>query len=145
MIIRWGRKGLVAAAFAVAFVTPSATTPTTIHKADLHPGYKQVVRHVTPSSGVVASSTINKVDLRPSYKQIVRHITPSGDVAPATTIRKADLLPSYKQVVRHITPVDQAVVADTGGGGSKLALLLREDQEIIDIITAIGPILVRMV
>ena len=37
------------------------------------------------------------------------------------------------------------VVADTGGGGSKLALLLREDQEIIDIITAIGPILVRMV
>ena len=37
------------------------------------------------------------------------------------------------------------VIADTGGGGSKLALLLREDQEIIDIITAIGPTLVRMV
>ena len=36
------------------------------------------------------------------------------------------------------------VVADTGGGGSKLALLLREDQEIVDIITAIGPILVRL-
>ena len=38
------------------------------------------------------------------------------------------------------------VIEDQGGGGSgKMALLLREDQEIIDIITAIGPILVRMI
>ena len=118
MIIRWGRKGLVAAAFAVAFVTPSATTPTTIHKADLHP----------------------------SYKQVVRHVTPTGAEGPTTTIHKVDLLPSYKLVVRHITPVDGVVATEeTGGGGSKLALLLREDQEIIDIITAIGPSLVRMV
>ena len=48
MIIRWGRKGLVAAAFAVAFVTPSATNPTSINKIDLRPSYKQVVRYVTP-------------------------------------------------------------------------------------------------
>ena len=54
MIIRWGRKGLVAAAFAVAFVTPTggAAPTTTIHKVDLHPSYKQVVRHVTPSEGI---------------------------------------------------------------------------------------------
>jgi len=36
------------------------------------------------------------------------------------------------------------VIEDQGGGSGKMALLLREDQEIIDIITAIGPILVRM-
>ena len=38
-----------------------------------------------------------------------------------------------------------AEVVVNNGGGSKLALLIREDQEIIDIITAIGPTLVRMV
>ena len=42
-------------------------------------------------------------------------------------------------------PEAAVVVPDTGGGGSRYALLLREDQEIIDIITAIGPSLVRMV
>ena len=89
MIIRWGRKGLVAAAFAVAFVTPSATTPTTIHKADLHPSYKQVVRHVTPSGVAATPITINKVDLLPSYKQVVRHITP---VEGAAVIEETGLL-----------------------------------------------------
>ena len=118
MIIRWGRKGLVAAALAVSFVTPDATVTTSIHKADL----------------------------QPSYKQVVRHITPTGAAAPATSIHKVDLRPSYKQIVRHVTPVDAVVEPEEiGGGGSKLNLLLKEDQEIIDIITAIGPTLVRMV
>ena len=53
MVIRWGRKGLVAAAFAVSFVTPDATVTTSVHKADLRPSYKQVVRHITPSGEVV--------------------------------------------------------------------------------------------
>jgi len=36
------------------------------------------------------------------------------------------------------------VPSNQGGGGSQIGLLLREDQEIIDIITAIGPLLVRI-
>ena len=81
MIIRWGRKGLVAAAFAVSFVTPDATVTTSVHKADLHPSYKQVVRHVTPTGVAGPSSTIHKADLHPSYKLVVRHITPTEGVA----------------------------------------------------------------
>ena len=88
MIIRWGRKGLVAAAFAVSFVTPDATVTTSVHKADLHPSYKQVVRHVTPAGAAAPTTTIHRVDLRPGYKQIVRHVTPSEGVTPLPEIKE---------------------------------------------------------
>ena len=89
MIIRWGRRGLVAAAFAVSLVTPDATVTTSIHKADLRPSYKQVVRHVTPTGAAAPTTTIHRADLRPSYKQIVRHVTP---VEGVIAIEETELL-----------------------------------------------------
>ena len=54
MILRWGRKGLVASALAVTFVTPVAVEPTTyINKVQYRPDIKLEFRHITPV-GVVA-------------------------------------------------------------------------------------------
>ena len=114
MVIRWGRKGLVAAAFAVSFVTPDATVTTSVHKADLRPSYKQVVRHITPSGDAPTLTSIHKVDLQPSYKQVVRHVTPSGEVV--------------------IPPV--VTLGGTSGANLLMKQILREDEELLTIVAA---------
>ena len=75
-MIKWGRAGVVAAAFAVTFVTPVTSDATTIHKADLQPSHTQVVRHVTPATAAGAK-TLHRASIRPSWKFETRHVTPS--------------------------------------------------------------------
>ena len=113
MIIRWGRKGIVAGAYAVAFVTAVAVAPTTtIKKVQLRPDIKQEVRHVTPVPGVITTS-IKKVSIRPDVRQQVRHVTPvEVEAAPAPT--------PYPNV-----------------GNDGVADVLRDDREVIELVQVI--------
>jgi hypothetical protein len=57
MIIRWGRKGIVAGAIAVTFISPVVIPPLTyIHEVQHRPSFKQEVRYVTPVSEVITSA-----------------------------------------------------------------------------------------
>ena len=58
MIIKWGRKGLVAGALAVTFITPVVIPPATyIHEVQHRPSFKFEFRHVTPVEVVTPPST----------------------------------------------------------------------------------------
>lgn len=76
MRINWGRKGVLAGALAVSFVTPVvAPVSNTINEVQHRPSFKQEFRHITPVVGVTAN-TLNQVQIRPSYRFEFRHITP---------------------------------------------------------------------
>ena len=60
MIIRWGRKGIVAGAYAIAFVTAAVIiTPTQVKKYQHRPDVKQEVRYVTPVAQQVTTAYPN--------------------------------------------------------------------------------------
>lgn len=137
MLLRWGRRGVFVAALAVTHITPAPSTSTYVNKVAYRSSVAIESRHVTPAN--TTATYINRVEYRPTLKP--KHITPSADAS--SYIQRIAVIPGVTIEYRHITPVNTPVVdVDTGGGGSRLSLLLREDQEIIDIITAIGPLLV---
>ena len=70
MIIRWGRKGLVANAIAFTFVT--AISASSINY--VQPDYKINVKHVTPIS--VTAKSIKRFQVRTDNRIEFRHVTP---------------------------------------------------------------------
>lgn len=112
MILRWGRKGLIAGALAVAFVTP-----------------------VPPAS----TTSIHEVQHRPSIKFEFRHVTPSS--AGPTGIHRYQVFPDYKFKVRHVTPGDAIGDIPGSGSGrhrgtSPHHRAMRDDQEIIEMLAS---------
>jgi len=116
MRINWGRKGVLAGALAVSFVTP-------------------VVAPV--------SNTINEVQHRPSFKQEVRHITPVVGVT-ANTLNQAQIRPSYRFEFRHITPVDTEEIKTKTRTHAKFTgvsdrdRILKDDEELLELITILA-------
>jgi len=89
MIIRWGRKGLLAGAITAAFVTPV----------------------------VVTTSYVNEVQARPSHKLEVRHVTPTGVTPTTSYIKRASYRPHERLEFRHVTPTDESEVEEDQEGG----------------------------
>ena len=114
MILRWGRRGLIAGALAVSFVTPVSTT--SINEVQHRPSVKFEFRHVTPSGAAPPTTSIKRVQYRPDIRFEFRHVTPVVVEPPAAgSIHRYQVLPDHKLVVRHITP---AAAPPTGGGTS---------------------------
>lgn len=114
MIIQWGRKGLVAGALAVSFITPvAAPVTTTINEANIRPSHKLEVRHITPVA-VVPTNTLKRVQIRPDARLEFRHITPSADIPT----------PEVKNGVYRGKPVRDRI--------------LKDDEELLEIITMLA-------
>ena len=112
MIIRWGRKGLLAGALAVTFLTP-APTSNTINEVQAKQGHKLEFRHITPET--VTGTGLNRVKIRPSFKLEFRHITPSGEVTQEVKSRPHTLMSDHD-------------------------MILKEDQELLELITMLASI-----
>lgn len=130
MIIRWGRKGLLAGALAVTFVTPSTVT-TSINEVQHRPSFKFEVRHITPVAA--GTTSIKRAYVRPAF--------PSG----------------LQFEHRFITPVSAAQLPVGGGGDAgigkarrayilrgqqikkqeRIDAIIRDDNEIIELVSMI--------
>ena len=81
MIIRWGRKGLFAGAYAATFITAAVAT-TYVNEIQHRPSHKQEVKYVTPATA--AATSIKRAYVRPGISFEFRHITPSVEPAGKT-------------------------------------------------------------
>ena len=111
MVVRWGRKGVVAGAYAVAFVTAVAVVPTT---------------------------TVKKVQIRPDVRQEVRHVTPTA-VVPVDYIQRAYIRPDERFEFKHVTPVTPTVAPtvtpyDNVGNEDLSTAIMRDDREVIELV-----------
>lgn len=75
MIIRWGRKGVLAGALTATFISPVVVTTTSINEVQHRPSHKQEFRHITPVAAVPTTS-IKRVQYRPDNRLEFRHLTP---------------------------------------------------------------------
>ncbi len=114
MRINWGRKGVLAGALAVSFVTPVvAPVSNTINEVQHRPSHKVEVRHITPVA--VSGTGLNRVQIRPDSRFEYRHITPSAEI-----VAEAKTHPFRGKADRD--------------------RILAEDQELIELITILASV-----
>jgi len=125
MIVRWGRKGLIAGAYAVTFVT-AVSSVSYINEVQARPSFKQEVKFVTPVSASV--NTINRVQIRPDIKFEFRHLTPVS--ASVNTVNRVQIRPDVKFEFRHLTPVETIDIIETAGGSGYPAWVKVQNKEV---------------